>query len=56
MKTIITSSGQFLKLTNCSRATDKNVIDAFIEEYNITNDDLIADIYASCGVDSEEQN
>jgi hypothetical protein len=54
MKAIITNVQQFENLTNCSRTTSKNIIDKCIEYYNITCDDLIADIYASCGIDSEE--
>ena len=56
MKTIITNVQQFENSTKCSRGTSKNIIDAFILCYDITNDDLIADIYASCGVDGLEQN
>ena len=45
---------QFETLTNCSRTTSKEYIDFCIEKYNVTSDDLIADIYASCGIDGKE--
>ena len=56
MSTIITNVKQFEELTNCSHTSTKQTIDSFIEMYNITNDDLIADIYASCGTDGTELN
>jgi hypothetical protein len=55
MKIIITNVQQFENLTKCSRGTSKQTIDSFIESYNITNDDLIADIYGSYGIDGMEE-
>lgn len=56
MKTIITNVQQFLDLTGCTRETSKKNVDLFISMHEIDNDDLIADIYASCGIDAEEED
>lgn len=55
MKTIITNVQQFLDLTGCTRETSKKNVDLFISMHEIDNDDLIADIYGSLGIDNEEK-
>lgn len=46
----ITTVAQFEDVTGLSRGASKTRADKFITLYNITNKDLIADIYGSLGI------